>query len=295
MTDKINQRIEYIEHLLYWEGKLSRKDLTNYFNISIPQATKDIKFYIENATENIEYDFNAKHYIATKNFSPIFIKPDSQKYLESLLNDRLQIIDNKFEMGIVPSFYKLPHLKRTVNQEILRKLLRIMKDKKAVEIEYQSMDTPNLVKRSIAPHSLGYDGNRWHLRAYCYIDKLFKDFNLSRIHSILDEKISNINDKYDYLWHTNIIFKIAPHPEHSESAKRCIELDFGMENGVLNLEIKGAFIHYCKFQYKFDKEHQKRSPKEQQLILINSDEINAQESLLKNLTMKSLLQTSNSG
>ena len=34
--------------------------------------------------------------------------------------------------------------------------------------------------RWITPHAFGNDGLRWHVRAYCHIDKKFKDFLLSR-------------------------------------------------------------------------------------------------------------------
>ena len=66
------KRLEFIESRLFWDGKISRKDLTDYFDVSVPQATKDLKMYSELAPENIHYDNRAKHYQAGTNFKPEF-------------------------------------------------------------------------------------------------------------------------------------------------------------------------------------------------------------------------------
>ena len=40
---------------------------------------------------------------------------------------------------------------------------------------------PDPIWRRITPHAFGYDGFRWHVRAYCHLDNKFKDFLLPRI------------------------------------------------------------------------------------------------------------------
>jgi hypothetical protein len=40
---------------------------------------------------------------------------------------------------------------------------------------------PEPVWRRMTPHAFGYDGFRWHVRAYCHLDNKFKDFLLPRI------------------------------------------------------------------------------------------------------------------
>ena len=41
------QRLEFIEFRLYWEGKLNRRDLIDFFGISTPQASLDLARYME--------------------------------------------------------------------------------------------------------------------------------------------------------------------------------------------------------------------------------------------------------
>ena len=74
----------------------------------------------------------------------------------------------------------VPH--RRVDVDVLRSLLAAVRRQRAIEILYQSMNPirPEPTWRWITPHAFGNDGLRWHVRAYCHIDKKFKDFLLSR-------------------------------------------------------------------------------------------------------------------
>ena len=134
------QRIEFIETRLYWEGKISRKDLTGYFDISIPQSTKDIKAYIEKAPDNIRYDSKAKQYVAAEGFEPVLISPDSETYLQRLLtSDPGQ---EEFFCGSMPSFYNAPCIQRKIDPKILKYILKNINEGNAVHVEYQSMSGP---------------------------------------------------------------------------------------------------------------------------------------------------------
>ena len=54
---------------------------------------------------------------------------------------------------------------------------------RSIEILYQSMNKvrPDPIWRRITPHAFGYDGFRWHSRAFCHLEHKFKDFLLPRI------------------------------------------------------------------------------------------------------------------
>src|SRR6266404_4583703 len=58
-----------------------------------------------------------------------------------------------------------------------------MRSGRSVEIFYQSMnrERPDPIWRRIAPHAFGYDGLRWHARAFSHDEQLFTDFLLTRI------------------------------------------------------------------------------------------------------------------
>ena len=64
-----------------------------------------------------------------------------------------------------------------------RNILQAVRNNQAIEIKYQSLSTnrPKPVWRWFTPHAFGFEGMRWHTRAFCHIDKQFKDFLLPRI------------------------------------------------------------------------------------------------------------------
>ena len=41
----VEQRLEFIEFRLFWEGGVNRSDITACFGVSVPQASKDLSQY----------------------------------------------------------------------------------------------------------------------------------------------------------------------------------------------------------------------------------------------------------
>jgi len=81
----VEQRLEFIEFRLFWEGGINRSDITGFFGVSVPQASKDLTQYQELAPDNVRYDRSEKRYFATESFRPRFLKPDADRYLAQLL------------------------------------------------------------------------------------------------------------------------------------------------------------------------------------------------------------------
>lgn len=270
----IERRLKFIDFRLYWEGRINRKDLTDFFGISVPQASADLRKYQEKAPNNIEYDKSGKFYFATQKFKPVFISPDSSDYLSQLrlLSEGILKEGESF-LGHVPCFDTIPNPIRSVNPETLRKILKAIKDKMSIEVEYQSMSREKPIWRRIVPHALGYDGHRWHFWAYCYIHETFRDFLFARILDIKDHQPDEIDPSADLRWHNFIEVKIAPHPGLTETQKRIIERDYGMENSIGIIKVRAALYFYLERHLRLDEACESRPPKEQQIILVNRDEI----------------------
>ena len=280
------QRIEFIETRLFWEGKISRKDLTEFFDISIPQATKDIKAYIQIAPENIFYDIKAKQYIAPSEFNPALISPDSEAYLTRLLSNNSEL--NYFYYGLTPSFYTVPCIQRQTNPLVLKYVLNNIQENNAIHIEYQSMSGPEPGWRWITPHAIGFDGFRWHTRAFCHIDRIYKDFNIGRILQTGEKKTHAIKHTNDFEWFNDITFIVEPHHQLTEGQRKCIELDYRMTDGKLEFEVKAAFVFYIRKRLRLDKNHEKRPAKEQQIVLVNEQQIEMQCQMLKKMSVKKI-------
>jgi len=274
MAWSIERRLAFIDFRLYWEGRINRKDLTDFFGISVPQASADLRNYQEKAPRNIGYDKRGKFYFATENFKPVFISPDSSNYLSQLrLMSNGILKEEEAFLGHIPSFDTIPNPSRSVDAEILRSILKAIKDNMSLEIEYQSMSRPQPIWRRILPHTLSYDGYRWHIRAYCYLRKTFRDFLIARILQVKDHKPDEIDSSADILWHNFIDVKIAPHPKLEETQRRIIERDYGMENGIGSIRVRVALYFYLQRRLGLDEGCESRPPNEQQIVLVNRDEI----------------------
>ena len=270
----IEHRLKFIDFRLYWEGRINRKDLTEYFGISVPQASADLRKYQEEAPNNIEYDKSGKFYFATKIFKPVFISPDSSDYLSQLRLISEDILkEGESFLGHVPCFDTIPNPVRTVDSETLRKILKAINDKMSVEVEYQSMSREKPIWRRIVPHTLAYNGQRWHVRAYCYKRKTFRDFLFARILKIKGHQPDEIDSSADIRWQNFVEVKIAPHPGLTETQKKIIERDYGMKNSIGIIKVRATLYFYLERQLYLDEECESRLPQQQQIILVNRDEI----------------------
>lgn len=283
-----SQRIEFIETRLFWEGKISRKDLINYFDISVPQATKDFKLYSELAPENIQYDTSAKQYIASLDFNPVFTSPSSESYFSHLLSGTMEKNENVFLCGAVPPHYKGPDIDRVIETHILKTILKCIRNNNSIEILYQSMRSPEPAWRRFSPHAFGYDGFRWHVRALCHKDKKYKDFNLGRILKTGKDERFDFDHSNDFLWHNTVTFTIGPHQDLPIQHKKCIEYDYGMTDGRKIFEVKAAFVFYINKRFGFTKDHDKKKCWEQQIVLLNRNDIDNKVEVLKNISEKKI-------
>src|ERR1700759_1016784 len=89
----VERRLEFIEFRLFWEGGVNRSDIIDAFDVSVPQASKDLTLYQERAPQNAIYDKSGKRYVASPQFKPIFLKPDPSDYLSRLRSVAEGLVD----------------------------------------------------------------------------------------------------------------------------------------------------------------------------------------------------------
>ena len=68
MKYAIEQRLRFIDFLLYSYGYVNRSMIIDYFAVSMPQASRDIGEYLKLAPNNVEYSTKDKAYKATQRF-----------------------------------------------------------------------------------------------------------------------------------------------------------------------------------------------------------------------------------
>lgn len=278
------QRLELVEFLLYWEGGLNRSDITERFGVSVPQASNDLAMYRELAPANMVYDSSGKRYVSTPGFQPHFLKPNPDRYLAQLkaLSDGIidvadTLIANTPPTGVLP----IPN--RRIDAQVLRALLAAIREKGAIHIDYQSMspEHPDPLWRWITPHAFGFDGLRWHVRAFCHRNNQFLDFVLGRCLEAAETGPAGARAEDDWQWQRIFDVTLEPNPELTEGQRRAIALDYGMRDAKVTVPVRFALLYYFNKRLRLDVAGHLDGPHERPVIVGNRTEF---EEALANAT-----------
>lgn len=273
-----DQRLEFIEFRLFWHGSINRGDITSHFGVSVPQASNDLSLYKELAGDNLRYDASSKRYEPAPGFTPRIMKPNAERFLAQLKAVADKVIDPvETPLGDLPDFGVMPVPRRRVEPEILRRLLQAVSQGRSIAVEYQSMnDTrPDPTWREISPHAFGFDGLRWHARAFCHIEKSFKDFIVSRCISVGDLGEAEGRKDDDKEWSTVFDVILKPNPKLSAAQQKTIELDYGMQNGKCTVPVRMALLYYFDKRLRLDISETKDRPKETPVVIHNRKDYDA--------------------
>ncbi|MFK1099038.1 helix-turn-helix transcriptional regulator [Pseudomonas aeruginosa] len=269
-------RYKLIETVVWWEGRLTTGHLMQSFGISRQQASKDINTYInEHASKNLTYDKHLKGYVPSKQFRPLFIDDSASAYLH-LLNQNHERAPHVEGLALAYAHTEVLSVPdRTVRPEVLRPLLRACREGLRLECEYVSFTTPSGETRLIAPHTLIYTGIRWHVRAYCEKNRDYRDFVLSRFRGIpelMDDQSEHTREN-DLGWNTLVPVIIEPDSRLKPEQRSIIEADYGMQDGQLVIEVRGALVQYVLQRYQIDPTKLHTKATAQQIVAANLDEL----------------------
>jgi hypothetical protein len=267
------RRLEFIDWRLQWDGRINRADLTAFFGISVPQASLDIAKYLEMAPSNAVYDRSAKVYLAAPDFQPHFASNTPQRYLNELHARAAAVLQPELSfMGWAPTCDLAPSPGRAVPDSILLPLLRAIRERLQVDIEYQSMSSALPTHRAISPHAMAFDGFRWHVRAYCHLREQFRDFVVARMTKATATERAALPSDRDESWSRKVKLALGPNPSLPPAAQRVIELDYGMDGGRVELECRQALLFYTLKRLGLLK-NDEVAPNSQQIVLLNRNEL----------------------
>ena len=274
----VEQRLEFIEFRLFWEGSINRADIVKHFGVSVPQASKDLTLYQERAPGNLEYDTRGKRYVAAAKFVLRFLNPDPYVYLaqlRSVVEGSVPAHDSW--IAALPTADVALTPKRDIDIEALRLILDAVREGGSVEIFYQSMNKlrPDPIWRRITPHAFGYDGFRWHTRAYCHLEKKFKDFLLPRILGVRGRDKAGAAGEQDWLWNNYFDVIIGPHPDLTESQKKVVAKDYGLDHGSGVLAVRYAMLFYVLKRLGLLGDAAKQNARTQHIVALNRKETEA--------------------
>lgn len=272
----VERRLEFIEFRLFWEGGVNRSDLIDAFGVSVPQASKDLSHYQEQAPDNAIYDKSARRYVASPDFKPTFLAPDADAYLTRMRSQAEGSYDvNSVWLASPPDMDVAPTLRRKVDTDVLRAILAATRSNRSIDILYQSMnrDRPDPLWRRITPHAFGFDGFRWHVRAWCHQTVRFKDFLLPRILKTGTLEAAGAAGSHDWLWHNTFDIVIIPHPDLSPGQQAVVAKDYGMSEGRAVISVRYAMLFYVLKRFGLLDGARARDPRAQHIVAKNEGEL----------------------
>lgn len=271
----MRSRFRLIEIFATWEGRINCKHLQQAFEVSRPTALKNIEAYCHYAPGNLVYDKHAKAYLPTRDFKPHYTKGNVEEYLYIIAED--QRIENFQTQTLrAPNTLAVMPLQRNIKQEILQKVIQACREQRRLEIEYTSIENPNKETRVIQPHTLVFNGYRWHIRAWCEKNKSFCDFVLTRLFDqpeLLTE--ATHTQERDVLWQTPITIHLIADTRLSKAQQKLVALDYGFIKNRLTIKTRAALVTYYLQLLRLYPYDPQRSPEKQQIIVANWDEIEA--------------------
>lgn len=255
MNKEWSQRFEVIELFVYWQGRVNTTHLTRHFQISRQSASSTLQRYNTQYPNNLIYcEFN-KGYIAQSAFNLYHASQAFSRYQQLLNQDANCLAIEQIE---IPT--------RNPPQQLTQPILRAIDNHQAIDIGYTSLQTPEYRDRIIEPHSLIFDGLRWHVRAFCRKNQTFRDFVLSRFNGeAVCEGAAQVDPANDTLWHSYIEIEIEPDPRLTAAQQQVIVDDYQMIDNKLKITTRAALISYLLKRMHLD--HYQQDPCAQQIVL----------------------------
>lgn len=253
---------------------MNRGNVIAQFGLSVNHASSDLGRSIGLAPYNMNYDHSLRTYVRQPGLKPTFDKLDAGRYLTQLRSvaDGIPEQDDCWIAGL-SGYDSAPTPARGVDPATLRSVVDAIRQREAIEVQYQSISNLEPRWRWIAPHAIAFDGFRWHARAFCFDDEGFKDFLLSRILDIRGSRSSNILAANDQDWHTFATLEIGPHSAFSETQAKVIALDYGMTGGKAEIRVRRALLYYALRRLGLDTVPAARRSQDQQIVLLNHEAV----------------------
>jgi predicted DNA-binding transcriptional regulator YafY len=274
MTRWQRDRRAFIEHRIYWHGSIGLADLMDVMEISRAQASKDLNGYISDHPDHLHYDKSARTYVMGEAFQAHYLAIDAAEHLADLAAIAKGAAVPKSDWVVnLPDILAPAIPARSLEASIVRNVLLACTQRRMLAITYQSMSSPDPIERMIAPHGLANDGFRWHARAWCSRDDIFKDFVLGRILACAMGEQAYVDPSADKDWSETVTLKISAHPDLSVNQRRIVELDYGMTEGIAELKVRKCLLYYNLKRLGLDTAPDARRPQDQHIVLVNSSEI----------------------
>jgi hypothetical protein len=221
--------MQFIERAAMWTGRVGRRAVATTFDVSIGHVTNDFQRYRDLAPDNLSYDIGERCFRPTPVFKPVFEAENASNLLRVIAaTTSLPAKDGSRLLGFEIAADSVHPLPVAVDEEMLASVCRAITSGTLVQIEYQSMNTPEPVSREFAPRALIFTGQRWLVRGWDGRHADFRDLALGRILSA--QNGSEVPDyPRDTAWHNVATIQIGLAAGLSPGQAQVTVREFGMK------------------------------------------------------------------
>lgn len=250
----VRQRLSYVECCAWWRGVVNRHFLADYFGLSLAQISADLQTYHELNPGALHYNLKRKRYEGIPEMACVLHTPTLEEGMAMFLPGG-EAAGTVAKLGgpggdgagDIPSVEVLQLPDRPVIPAVARRLFLAILRKGRVRIHYNSIHGGGISWRWILPHAFAHDGSRWHARAWCEKNREFRDFSLCRISEAdWPEEESEAPPEKDKSWETWVTLRLKPNRHLPETTRAAVELDYGMQSGVITVRVREAMENYLR-------------------------------------------------
>jgi hypothetical protein len=226
------ERLRAIDAQAFWDDRVNRVDIMRRFDISVPQATNDLRRYQELAPNNLRYDTRERTYRTTSTFEPLFGPPSAESQLAGMSRNS--------STGGIP-VVQTPLPARDIDPWLLRRVFAAMREGLQLRLRYQDMESPTPTRCWVSPRAIASDGLRWHIRAYNHDSARHEDLLFPRIIAIEAGRAAKALPQ-DADWERLVDVRLKPASRLSPSQKQVIARDYGMAKGETTVAVRAALL-----------------------------------------------------
>ena len=253
----LKERFAFIEHMVRWYGGVTASQMSEVFGITRTNAQIVMNKYSTEHPDNLNYSANRKRKEESPSFTANYLRNDPSLFLGHLkagwhISQYREYSDwEELRIEDTDSLTKI-----NIDSEAVKNVVSAIIERSVLLIKYQS--SSSVSDRVISPNQLVHADFRYHLRAFCHKDHLYKDFVLGRI---IETKLithhpengnwiewrSNKDDK-DWNEYTELKYKINPDLENE--IQNALKMDYFLDaDGILKLKCRKALVQYLDYRY----------------------------------------------
>ena len=242
------ERLRFIEACAWWKGVVQRQDLAGLFGVSLAQASSDLQRYLEMNPGAFGYNLREKRYEGTAEMKCVLTHPRMDEAVRRFLGGDARGVwegwTDEHEGGGCVAVLQMPA--RNAGAVVERRIFLAVLNGLRVRVRYASVNSNKEEWRWLRPHALGHNGARWHVRAWCEKNGDFRDFTMSRIAEVDWSREEAELPMLDQDWEEWVTLRVHPHHGLSDAARKAVERDYAMRNGLLKLKVRKAMEGYLR-------------------------------------------------